>query len=410
MRRTWIRARSIWLQPDPGEPRMELIIKLAQDPQLREAIKSVGAHPRRILLRIRDQTPVGRVTELDAACIREYARLPGRTPYEKAGASQRLLAVQRQASFDTLENRVACWTLDELRRRSQQWRQRHIGSRALGGERARQVAHLARIAADIRHTEHFTNIAHGSLVHPVVANYPLQMEARYRCVYNAYQQLLRYRRIMDEAWTWRRPLWSDAVRQLIACTLVTRMGTPLAESAPYYRTEGERGRWIAAPSGPGPYQTVHGPMYVIDAHDAEQSGSTWHSGMQASWAPYIGMLGPDSILWWPKSDSVVVVWSQLWSGASTGFQAQVDAAAQALQRFTDGVSFIASTRITVAGILLSTDAYDRSVAQVTNQRGGRTVVGITLPMAIDTTDKTLFENIARDLSAGLELAIEEVCR
>ena len=409
VRRTWARVRSTWLQPDPKEPRMELIIQLAQDAKLAEALESIGSHPRRILLRVREQTPIGRVTELDAACIRDYARRPGRTPYEKAGTAQRLLAVQRQASFDTLENRVTCWTLDEMRRRCLLWRQVQ-GMRVLAGSRAQDVARLARAAAAIRRTEHFTDIAHSSLVHPVMANYPLQMEPRYRMVHQTYQRLLRYEKVIDEAWTWRRSLWSDAARQLIACTMTERLWEPLAGSAPYFRTEAERGRWIAAPSSPGPFATPHGPMYIIDAHDAEMAGPDWYRALPAAWAKHIGMLGADSVCWWPERDSVVLIWSQLWSGDQARLQAHVDDAAIALQEFADGVRYAAKCRASFAGILLSTDPVDAAVGLVSNTRGNRTVLGISLPLDVDTTNIDLFRRMSDDLSVGIDLAVKEVCR
>jgi len=409
VRRSWERARKIWLAPDPAEPRMELIIKLAQDADLRAALESVGAHPRRILLRIRDQTPVGRVTELDAACIRDYARRPGRTAFEKAGVTQRLLAVQRQASFDTLENRLACWTLDELQRRSQLWTHRHSGSRALRGVRARMVQRLARQAQNLRNGEHLVDLAHAALAHPVVANYPLQMEPRYRAIFGAYQQLLRYRRIQDEAWTWRRPLWTDTVRQLVYCTLVAALGEPVAQSAPYYRTEGERGRWVASPSAPGPFRTSHGEMYIIDAHDAEQVGPDWHAGLGCGWATRIGMLGADTILWWPAHGSVVVIWGHLWCGDAATVQQHVDGAAEALQRFAEGMVWETRQRIAIAGIIISSDSSGTAVGQYTNTRHNRLAVGLTIPMRVDTTDEQQFQGMTRDLSAGISMAVEAVC-
>lgn len=409
IRRSWARARQIWLEPDPDEPRMELIIRLALDATLREAIGNIGEHPRRILLRVREQTPVTRVTEMDAACIRDYARRPGKTAFEKAGVSQRLMAVQRHASFDTLENRVACWTMDELHRRSLQWRQCHVTSRAIQSHRARKVQQLGRLAQEVRHGENLAAIAHGSLSHPVIANYPLQMESRYHVLYQTYQSLLRYRKVIDDAWTWRRPLWSDAVRQIMACTLVDQMGPPLAESAPYFRTEAERGRWLTAPSGPGPFATHHGPMYIIDAHDAEQAGPDWHSGIPAFWAAKIGMLGPDTILWWPDRGSVVVVWSHLWCAATATVQRHVDDAAIALKRFADGIAWESRKRLKIAGIIISTDSTGAAVEQILSQNDGLQVVGLTIPMRIDTTDAVAFRAMSVDLSAGITIAVQEVC-
>lgn len=406
VRRSWEHVRATWLEPDPDEPRMELIVRMAQDERLRVALESVSGYPRRILLRVREQTKIGRITELDAACIRDFARRPGRSPIEKAGTRQELLAVRRQASHDTLENRVSCWTLDELHRRSHQWKRRHHHSRASAGTRAKAVTRLSSISTQLRNSESLAPVETKGLLNPVVANYPLLMETRYRHIYRAYKKLLRYNRVIDDAWTWRRALWTDAVRQLIACSLFTEWKDGMTTSLPYFRTEGERGRWIATPSSPGPFETAQGPLIVLDAHDVENLGEQWWSSPPAPWFHRIGALGPDLVLWWPKAQAVVVVWSVLWSGAESDCVGQAARAAQAIEKFTLGLSFFRIPSVRVSGLLMTTgaglDAVELDVMPPQNHR----VVTLRLPLGIDTTAPEQFAALVHDLHTGINLSIE----
>jgi len=269
---------------------------------------------------------------------------------------------------------------------------------------------LGRLTTVLRRSEDLADIATASLVHPVAANYPLQMEPRYHTIYGAYKELLRYRRIQDEAWTWRRPLWSDTVRQLLACALVRKLGDPIAESAPYYRTEAERGRWLAPPSGPGPFHTRRGPMYIIDGHDIERLGPQWHEAFPAAWAAHIGMLGPDSILWWPERNAVVIVWGHLWCGGGSAIPSHVDVAAQALQRFADALLVVHRQRIQIAGLLVSTDRDAADVDCLPSSGAQRRVVGLTIPMRIDPSNQQQFERMSKNLEVGIELALDDACQ
>src|SRR5690606_32651109 len=57
-------------------------------------------------IRNHDQERITRIAQMDVSCMRDLARRPGTTVAEKAGPRQRLLAVKRQESLATLENRV----------------------------------------------------------------------------------------------------------------------------------------------------------------------------------------------------------------------------------------------------------------------------------------------------------------
>lgn len=409
VRRDWKRAEAVWLEPDADEPRIELIIRLAQDARLIQTLESISRTPRRILLRVREQTPISRVKELDAACIRNYVRLPGRDAIEKAGSRQELLSVQRKASHDTLENRVTAWTLENLTLRAERWKKIH-GRRARTGTRFRAVATLARHAIAYRSSDMMAEANPGSLSHPVPANYPLMMEPRYKQVYRTYRALLRYDKIKDDSWTWRRVLWSDAVAQLLSCTL-RRLPTirELHSSHPYYRAEPDRGRWLVAPASAGPFATPNGPLFIIDAHDADLLGDGSLVSVVEPADPIwqmVGVLGSDQILWWPQRKAFFPVWSILWSGDESGWRDQLRDAARAIGVFSSRLRAAGSAYQVNRGLIVGSSLALREVDIDTVNLAGATTVGIPIPMNLDSRDASAYSTVVRSLVEAIGLAIE----
>lgn len=410
VRRNWKRAEAVWLQPDADEPRIELIIRLAQDARLIQTLESISRTPRRILLRVRERTPISRVKELDAACIRNYVRLPGRDAIEKAGSRQELLSVQRRASHDTLENRVTAWTLENLTLRAERWKKLH-GRRARTGNRFRAVAALARHATAYRSSEMMAEANPASLSHPVPANYPLMMESRYKQVYRAYRALLRYDKIKDDSWTWRRVLWSDAVAQLLSCTL-RQLPPPVRElhsSHPYYRSEPDRGRWLVAPASAGPFATPNGPLFIIDSHDADLLRDGSLASVVDATDPIwqmIGVLGSDQVLWWPKRKAFFPVWSILWSGDQSSWRVQLEDAARAIGVFSSQLQAAGSAYQVHRGLLIGSSLALQEVDIDMATIAGATAVGIPLPMNLDARDESAYALVVRTLAEAIGLAIE----
>jgi len=70
VRRSWEAAMSVWFRQGCNEARMALIVQLSREQTLHRALDAISQHPRRILQRERDETPVSRIQELDSACCR----------------------------------------------------------------------------------------------------------------------------------------------------------------------------------------------------------------------------------------------------------------------------------------------------------------------------------------------------
>lgn len=409
VRRTWVDANKVWLEPDLAEPRMELIVRLAQDVALRDKLQSISRSPRRILARIRTETPVGRIQELDAICIRKYAEKPGRSAMEKAGDKQRLLAVQRRTSHDTLENRVAVWVLEAIAARASKWVALHAMHLNSGSRRALAVKRFGKTTCQWRQGEALAEVSAAMLSHRVQANYPLQLDQRYKRIYAAYVELLKYHRVEDDAWMWRRVLWSETVKQLLACAFNENWGKTALDSCPYYRVEPDRGSWIGSHPTPGPY--VHpkfGQMVLLDAREAQ--GMAWSKTAPAAWMKHVGVLGCDSIIWWPGSCAVSVVWSNLApKGTAQEWQESLKRAAHALMRFRVAMANDKVADIKLSGLVVQTGrvgAEAPSIGLDNVSVGGCCVVGLSFPQEVDRADQVQFAKIVRDFHVGVGLAID----
>lgn len=408
VRRTWTKAQNIWINPKSAEPIMELIIKMAQDKQLTRALHAIGESPRRILIRVREATQVGRVQEMDPACIRHYAKLPGNSPVQKAGARQMLMAVQRRPSFDTLENKVAAWTMAALQKRAESWRRKQTKV-ALSGTRARSVSQLAKENESLLQSENLSGIKYAGLVHPAAANYPLTMEPRYKLAYKAYRELLRYQKIKDDAWTWRRPLWCETVGQLVNCCLL-RLWPNATLSTPFYRKEADRGRWLASQASAGPFKTPWGLAYLIDSHDLEAvSVSALKSLLDDESSPLgsLGATGCDLALWWPDKAVVLPIWATLWTDSTDRWQASLARAGKALTRYASQPDAPVKR---IAGLLISAHSLAERAEVVTDKSSGNAIHALRLPMHSGMMEAQKFAQVVNSVNEALKESTEALFR
>lgn len=311
-RRDWSSVADQVLNPGLSEPRMELIIRIAQDDVLQDVLSQVAHQPRLVLKRVRDQIAVGRIQELDAACIRDYARRPGRTTVEKAGSRQKLLAIKRQTSADTLENRVARWCDAEIADYGTEWLSVNGRYAASVSARFKLVRRLRERARGWAASEALREVPIEGLSHPVAANYPLQLENRYRRIYRTYLELCRRRKVEEDAWTWRRRLWADMVRLLLGSSLLHLCEDKSAasgRSGVYFAEGPDRGAWLLSGSSPGPFLVGEGWLYVIDANDLSPVASDrWDTAAPTPALSEIGRLGPEIVLYHEKTSRSVLCW------------------------------------------------------------------------------------------------------
>jgi hypothetical protein len=196
----WVEANSL------DSPKVALIVKLAE--RADRLVADLAERPRRVLRRQREMQRVASARQIDPAGIRWLVRQPGQTLAERAGPRQRILAVTRHESVDTLENRVVRDFLDRSAVEAHHWladNERHREH-----ERWAIVRRYDALVRRLRRVSELRTVrpVHGS----VEANYVLQHDSRYSIIWRYYQELRRRQEQEDEIWRWRHRYFAEFLR------------------------------------------------------------------------------------------------------------------------------------------------------------------------------------------------------
>jgi len=257
------------LGSDGSEPRMGLIVKIAD--QIKQKMPGIVQGARKILLRERQLLPTSRVSETDIRCLDWLIRQPGRTVAEKGGHKQRIMAVTRRESFNTLENQVLKDFIRRCRKESARYLQNEVGfdPNFRQSKRARLVASYQRLCGRLLNEPNMEEISRPS---PNSGpNYVLQNDLRYREMWRWYSRLLKREDEEDRFWDWQTRAWSDITRFLVNAAMVmlkeqypkTAEGedrlfvAEIAQSLLHLRREQAMGCRIVPGSEPGPFLVSH---------------------------------------------------------------------------------------------------------------------------------------------------------
>ena len=234
------------------EPQMDLIVRIAR--QYERELRELAGDPRHVLRTERRKQSLGRVQEIDSTCLRWLVRQPGRTPTQKAGPQQKILAVTRTQDYDTLENRV----LKDFLVRGKRAAELYVGkneSRYADSYRYRLVGRFRDMCGWLLRQPALEEVQ--SLRRVPQPNYALQHDRSYRRLWNWYLKLVRRERQNDEAWRWQGRLWSDISRLLASASLLNldtsgyRTRTAFRHDL-WVREEQDDGRWLLPIDWPGP--------------------------------------------------------------------------------------------------------------------------------------------------------------
>lgn len=418
VRRSWQAAAMVWLQEGRDVARMALIVELSRQQTLHRTLDAISRHPRRILHRIREEIPLGRIQELDSVCIRDFARRPGMTAIEKAGPRQQLLAVRRREQRDTLENRITCWVLESLGELARDY-YRANATFAQDGK-VRQVRSFGRCARTWRISELLREV--GPLQHhPSVPNYPLQFEPRYRQVWKTYLRIRREKTVLDDAWAWQRVLWGETGRQLVGCCLQRLFEAPLA-STPFYRAECRQGCWTEPPVAPGPFKTRWGECLVFDSRDLDSANDEarhrWLKHPPFRGAQHVGASGCDQILFWQETNRALLVWHFYHAGLSGsrgGLQKILSRCRDALEILNTDLRRFAQVQYRLSGLLLVADLSegvtrraDQDQPSVVLEPGPRLASGTSVNALCLPPDVDVRERFVEDLLESVLLVLEDL--
>lgn len=238
--RLWSELHRRWTDTSDAPPTMDVIVRHARD--LDRTLTQLEAHPRRFLRRTHARLPLARVQELDRRAMLWLVRQPGETLAERAGDTQRLLAVAREESFDTLENRVlrAYAVLAEARARD--YLRRNPARRS--SPRARRVECYGRRCGRLARELAARGVR---LAEPgCMPNFVLQQNPAYRAVWEGWEELLRVERKRDDLWRWQARSWEEFCTLLVMVALTALPGARLIAGAPIvFREEQDRGSWVS---------------------------------------------------------------------------------------------------------------------------------------------------------------------
>ncbi|MBE3040823.1 MAG: DUF2357 domain-containing protein, partial [Chloroflexi bacterium] len=279
------------------QPRMDVIVRIARDYE--RDLVALAESPRRMLRRERQRTPVGRVQQVDSACLAWLVRQPGRTALEKAGPTQQILSVVRDEDYDTLENRV----LKDFVQRSIAVADLYIREHSGRYSQSRRYKLVAGFRERCRLLLRDTPLVQvRSLPAVPQPNYVLLHDDSYRKLWGWYLRLIRRQQQFDEAWRWQKRLWADTVRLCVACEFLRLTEEGWSKSYPFrqdlwIRDEQESGCWMPPVDWPGPVLVTppRGREIVVECvHPHSLTENEKRSGLPI--AEWLGKTGADLVL------------------------------------------------------------------------------------------------------------------
>jgi len=208
----WVRFdEDYWRNADSTkEPPRHLIVRIAEE--CSAWVVDLCERPRQVLRRVRRQLPLAQAQDIDDACIRWLTRQPGRTTAERAGPRQRILAVARDDTVDTPENRV----LRDFLRLSTEAAGRYIRTYKGKFADSKRVASVSRYADTVLRLLRQSPIASvPSLVGEPARNYVLQFDVRYARMWSYYDRLRRQEEERDNLLGWRHRVWTEFCELLV---------------------------------------------------------------------------------------------------------------------------------------------------------------------------------------------------
>ena len=280
-----------------------LIYRIARDDHGR--LSALCADPRVMLRRERQQCPLGRVRELDAACMRWLDMQPGRTIEEKAGRKQQIKSIVRIRSAATLENRVL--------------RDLMLRARSAGDTYCRENSRFlksTRVAAVRRFVREATLAYESSVIGTVPAlsgvptpNYVLQNDRRYRHVWKTWQALLRKQQL-TQSLMWWGARWNSELALLGALEALEAWEGSGAryQHRLIWRPEPHQGEFFesGAPIGSFLNASEDGDRERVDVVRSSQlARGTWPQ----AWRPWVSLIPDIAIVPSRKSAKPLLMWS-----------------------------------------------------------------------------------------------------
>jgi hypothetical protein len=282
-------------------------------------------------------------------------RRRSRTAVEKAGSRQTILAVARQGTFDTLENKVLHDYLDRAAVAATSYASLH---RAL--RRSARVTSVERYGRQCRQLGYLLEEAGVGLpTPPVVPNYVLQHDARYRHVWKAYQELLRRETEVDDIWRWQVRLWAEFCRVSLLVALRRSPGAQVIAEAPLWlKVDQSRGRWTNISAQPAVFLVEGGDWngrVVITLIDGQHENADGF-GRRELWR-HFWSVGPAVVIHAQEITTGRETWVLVWPLHTMGSNVvdlarEASSANAALQQLKDQIRLGLGTQVNLGGLVI----------------------------------------------------------
>lgn len=234
----WSSLHARWTKPGTDdEPTMEIVVRHAEE--LSASLDLLERVPRQVLRRTHASVALSRASEIDRRAMIWLIRQPGESMAERAGDRQRVLAVVREESLDTLENRVlrAYCELAWHVAREYQERYAHL-------QKSRRVTLVDAFGRRCRRLAH-TLAARGvrQAMPGIVPNFVLQHNPHYHAIWQGWCELIQRQKAIDDLWRWQSRSWEEFCAVAVAVAMVG-LAEPVATAPLRFRTEQHDGSWI----------------------------------------------------------------------------------------------------------------------------------------------------------------------
>lgn len=284
--RLWEELSRRWMgQHQDAPPQMDVIVEHARS--LHRTLDDLGRRPRHVLRRTHARTPIARVQEFDRRSMLWLARQPGETLAERAGDEQRVLAVVRYESVDTLENRVLRAYAELASYRARDYLERNSTRRLT--RRAMLVEGFGQRCKRLSQNLKERGV---TLVEPgVTPNFVLQQNWAYRSIWDGWLELLRQERRRDDLWRWQQRSWEEFCGLAAMVALSEYPGARIVATAPLdFREEQRHGSWVRHDN---PLGVVHLPRtgIVAEVRSRMAAPERWLSDHGATVSVRIGRVG-----------------------------------------------------------------------------------------------------------------------
>lgn len=196
---------------EEGDPQGDLLLQHAR--RLRTILDDLCKRPRTILRTEHRMLKLQNVRRTSAKSVRWLTGQPGRNTAERAGARQRIKAPKRSETHSTLENSVLRAFAKLTERESDNWLRKHKAQSNLRtqihahGQRARR---LRIVLEELRVPEARP---------PIIPNFPLRFDQRYREIWRAWQELRNSSRKTENDWMWQDRTFMELLALRAAMTL-----------------------------------------------------------------------------------------------------------------------------------------------------------------------------------------------